>query len=390
MVNGERKCPKKHATLSEKLAMLNPREEHDSKKKIPHQIDALTFEELVEAEDAEALEVLGEGERETVEWLLESYFSGLSEPLYPSSDEVVKSFDSCAVSLEADYSTPRRVHVTMTLEESGLVVPVVVLADTGSEANLLDERFARRHGMTFRKKETPLICTSYDGKKGLEIELEWTGQIRGVGQDGRDEVFDIILQVTRLGGQDVIVGCHWMRNIGCTFMLGKERSYLKLGEQLIVTSPKQKESPDTLICKIDLVSFECHDQSLPSSTVSSASISQSNTTLDTDPEISKFHSSPPVSNLFPSQKLSPALEKICTQYSHIFSLQKFVLPPHRSHDIAIELKPGCEAPFGGLYNLALSEQLELKTYLNDLLQKGFILPLKSAAAAPTFFCQGAR
>lgn len=77
--------------------------------------------------------------------------------------------------------------------------------------------------------------------------------------------------------------------------------------------------------------------------------------------------------------------EVCKKYSHIFFSQDSVLPPHRSFDISIEIKHACEAPFGGLYNLALNEQSELKIYLNDLLKKGFIRPSKSAAAAPIFF-----
>ena len=69
----------------------------------------------------------------------------------------------------------------------------------------------------------------------------------------------------------------------------------------------------------------------------------------------------------------------------MFSPQESVLPPHRPFDCAIELKPNCDPPFGGLYNLALDEQQALKVYLNDLLSKGFIRPSKSAAAAPIFF-----
>lgn len=82
---------------------------------------------------------------------------------------------------------------------------------------------------------------------------------------------------------------------------------------------------------------------------------------------------------------SASLQKICSKYSQIFFSQDSVLPPHRSFDISIETKDNCEAPFGGLYNLALNEQTELKAYLNDLLKKCFICPSKSSAAAPIFF-----
>lgn len=79
MVNGERKCPNKNTTLSENLALLHPKNEEDLHKSKIHQIAALSFEELVEVKDSEALSTLGEGEREAVEWLLENYCSGLSQ-----------------------------------------------------------------------------------------------------------------------------------------------------------------------------------------------------------------------------------------------------------------------------------------------------------------------
>lgn len=85
------------------------------------------------------------------------------------------------------------------------------------------------------------------------------------------------------------------------------------------------------------------------------------------------------------EKPSLPLRKICEIYLHVFSPQDSVLPPHQPFDISIEIKTGCDAPFGGLYNLALTEQIDLKAFLNDLLSKGFIRPSESAAAAPIFF-----
>lgn len=65
--------------------------------------------------------------------------------------------------------------------------------------------------MRLKKKEVPLICTGYDGSRGLEIDFEWRGRLRAVGETGGAEEFDVVLQVTRLGRQDVILGCPWMK-----------------------------------------------------------------------------------------------------------------------------------------------------------------------------------
>jgi hypothetical protein len=54
-------------------------------------------------------------------------------------------------------------------------------------------------------------------------------------------------------------------------------------------------------------------------------------------------------------------------------------------DISINLKEGSVPPFGGLYNLSLDEQSQLKSYIDENLKKGFICVSSSSAAAPIFF-----
>jgi hypothetical protein len=62
------------------------------------------------------------------------------------------------------------------------------------------------------------------------------------------------------------------------------------------------------------------------------------------------------------------------------------LPPHRPGvDHRIELREGCRPPFGPLYNLSEQELGTLKTYIDDMLQLGFIVPSKSEAGAPILF-----
>ncbi|MBW0531719.1 hypothetical protein O181_071434 [Austropuccinia psidii MF-1] len=62
------------------------------------------------------------------------------------------------------------------------------------------------------------------------------------------------------------------------------------------------------------------------------------------------------------------------------------LPPHRpGFDCVIKLKPNCIASFGGLYHLSCTENMQLRTYLDDLLKKGFIRLSSSPAEAPIFF-----
>jgi transposase InsO family protein len=61
------------------------------------------------------------------------------------------------------------------------------------------------------------------------------------------------------------------------------------------------------------------------------------------------------------------------------------LPPHSDHDLAIELEPGAKPPQGPLYPKGHKEMEELRKYIQDHLDKGFIRPSKSPARSPVLF-----
>ena len=61
------------------------------------------------------------------------------------------------------------------------------------------------------------------------------------------------------------------------------------------------------------------------------------------------------------------------------------LPPHRPYDHKIRLKEGFQPPFGPLYSMSKVELDALKLWLDENLQKGFIRPSSSPAAAPVLF-----
>jgi hypothetical protein len=61
------------------------------------------------------------------------------------------------------------------------------------------------------------------------------------------------------------------------------------------------------------------------------------------------------------------------------------LAPHRDIDMAIELQPRKEPPYGPIYPLSPQELAALKEYLEENLEKGFIRESKSPASAPILF-----
>ncbi len=61
------------------------------------------------------------------------------------------------------------------------------------------------------------------------------------------------------------------------------------------------------------------------------------------------------------------------------------LPPHRSSDCSIELLPGTIPPKGRIIPLSQLETESMRTYLEEELAEGFIVPSKSPMSAGFFF-----
>jgi hypothetical protein len=74
------------------------------------------------------------------------------------------------------------------------------------------------------------------------------------------------------------------------------------------------------------------------------------------------------------------------QYLSVFAREASdALPPHRSYDHAIDLKPGEQPPWGPVYALSEKELAVLRDWLKEMLATGKIRPSKSPAGAPILF-----
>lgn len=83
---------------------------------------------------------------------------------------------------------------------------------------------------------------------------------------------------------------------------------------------------------------------------------------------------------------SPELSKELLKFEDIFSNEMAgVLPAFKQGDHAIEIEEGKESPYGPLYNLSQTELSELRRYLEDSLQKGWIRRSTSSAGALILF-----
>ena len=84
--------------------------------------------------------------------------------------------------------------------------------------------------------------------------------------------------------------------------------------------------------------------------------------------------------------LANQLPECLAYYTDVFSdTNAKKLAPNRDIDLAIELQPGKEPPYGPIYPLSPRELAALQEFLQDNLAKGFIRESKSPAGAPILF-----
>src|SRR5437763_1023505 len=77
----------------------------------------------------------------------------------------------------------------------------------------------------------------------------------------------------------------------------------------------------------------------------------------------------------------------CLQpHADVFSLDNAKkIAPHRNIDLAIDLQPWKEPPYGPIYPLSQTKLATLHDFLEENLAKGFIRESKSLARAPILF-----
>ena len=86
------------------------------------------------------------------------------------------------------------------------------------------------------------------------------------------------------------------------------------------------------------------------------------------------------------QVLEKKVPKEYHDYADVFSAGKAeVLPPHRPYDHHIDTINDQEPPFGKIYNMSTNELEALKSYIDEMLGKGFIRSSNSPAGALVLF-----
>ena len=94
-----------------------------------------------------------------------------------------------------------------------------------------------------------------------------------------------------------------------------------------------------------------------------------------------------IAHIVDTQKEAPRLEEILVvnEFPDVFPDDHPSLSPDREINFTIDLAPGTEAVYKAPYRMAPVELRELKTQMQDLLDKGIIRPNVSPWGAPVLF-----
>jgi hypothetical protein len=212
----------------------------------------------------------------------------------------------------------------------------------GSIANFINEGFVCEHDLKTRQKKHPICCVGFDGCEGVGglVTQDWEGVIQLLSIHLKPVPLLASFGITCLGSVEANFGLPWLDQQGWI------ASGSKKGEHHFTLG-------STPLYVIELLAIGGQPEG----------------------RVAPSDSSSPVFSLPPE----------FDQFADVFSPQtNCALPPHRQMNISINLKDGVIPPFGGLYNLSLDEQQQLKQYNDENLAKGFICLSSSRAAAPIF------
>ena len=84
--------------------------------------------------------------------------------------------------------------------------------------------------------------------------------------------------------------------------------------------------------------------------------------------------------------VEPTIPKWCKDFADVFSEKTHdQLPSHRPYDHTIELRPDFTPKVAKIYSLNPAEMETCKSFIEEHLKTGHIVPLKSPQASPFFF-----
>lgn len=259
----------------------------------------------------------------------------------PPSPPPIQSVNVSAMTFTGSSRSDSRLILSVMLLAGKRLIPAKALVDSGSGGDFISSSFIQDKNITALPRPFPIRCTTFDGSPSIggDVTQYWEGHLTMIGD--HNALFDapIKLDVTTLGGYDLILGIPWLKKHDS--WVGGAGPALWLEHTILLTADSQGNIP--------------------------------------------FSSPIPVSSSIQPSSV-PDEFQLFSQVSQ--PQKKSTLPHHRpGYDIEVNLKPGCVPPSSNAYLLSQAEEAELRAYVEVQLAKGFIRKLSSPASSPFFFAQ---
>ena len=275
----------------------------------------------------------------------------------------------------------------------GIPVQAVMMVDSGATGMFMDRTFARIHNFDVIDLESPRTVTVIDGREivGGQITQKAHAIVRTGLHQEKAEFF-----LTDLCGYAAVLGITWLRHHSPHIQW--DTNTVTFGDDCLKKGCVKKVE---VVCSPDEVEIETRNidplSRMKEPITENLVVAQMQMTREDEerarrPDLWDWDVKPTDSiqdELDPPEymeKLRDVVPKKYHEYLGAFSKTKAdSLPPKRSIDHAIELKPGTTPTYGKLYNHSQKETDALKAWLAENQAKGFIRPSKSSCSSPVLF-----
>ena len=230
---------------------------------------------------------------------------------------------------------------------------VVILVDSGSTHNFIQDRVAKFLGLPTTIAPQPLKVMVGDGNL-----LECLTQCIAVPFSIQGTSFVSDFYILPLGGAEVVLGVPWLVSLGpiLTDYTTLKMSFTYLGQQIQLVAdapfkPKDISAPQVKRCiATNSASMFFHLQLIPEPT------NQHNSNLS-------------------------HIQTLISKYQKLFNSPSS-LPPHRANDHRIHLQPGTSPVNVRPYRYPYFQKTEIEKQIAELLESGMIRPSRSPFSSP--------
>jgi hypothetical protein len=279
-----------------------------------------------------------------------------------------------------------KLKVGLKTVDTHAIADVNALLDCGATDLFINRAFVQKKEICTRKLQDPITVYNIDGtvNRGGSITEEVTLIMSHQGHKER-----AVFEVCDLGKNDLIIGFTWLKKhnpeidwrTGEVEMTCCPRECNVFARQLKKVKKVKREKNSTR--KYSVTMEEVPDEDMPNG--------DSPITIEEDDQKDLFRFIRGGQSWDPNPlKIDKPVEELVpkTYHDYLSVFQKKEserMPKRKPWDHSIELKPGFVPKKSKVYPLSPQEQIEVDSFINEQLRKGYICPSKSPQTSPIFF-----